>query len=245
MKKIPLLLLISIISFNGVQASVVQMPTASEEFSSTIHRNVVLINKARLKADLEDNAGIFDEAKSSLFKTINSEYDIVVLWEWALYLLPLRKEKIPPEEAKINEIDKTLESLNEQCINLLSMVYDLELTSKHRARIAKRKSEKDAAERVAYTKLKTKQKAHKSCSKAFNCNGNELTQLRLAEKEYQKYEICSDCSVGPVPITSLYEQYCPKYFLDGWKYTALMPFDSYGFQCKVGYKRNNNSCVKE
>ena len=81
MKKIPLLLLISIISFNGVQASVVQMPTASEEFSSTIHRNVVFINKARLKADLEDNAGIFDEAKSSLFKTINSEYDIVVLWE--------------------------------------------------------------------------------------------------------------------------------------------------------------------
>ena len=245
MKKLLPLLLISVISFNGVQASVVQMPTVLEEFSSTIHRNFFLIDEARVKADLEDNAGIFYEAQRSLFKKINSEYDIAVFWEWAPYLLPLRKEKIPFEEAKINEIDKMLESLNEQCINLFRSVYDFKLTSKHRARIAKRKSEKDAAERVAYTKLKTKQKAYKSCSKAFNCNGSELTQLRLAEKEYQKYEICSDCSVGTVPITSLYEQYCPKYFLDGWEYTAIMPYDSYDFQCKVGYKRNNNSCVKE
>ena len=49
------------------------------------------------------NAGIFYEAQRSLFKKINSEYDIAVFWEWAPYLLPLRKEKIPFEEAKIKE----------------------------------------------------------------------------------------------------------------------------------------------
>ena len=68
MKKLLPLLLISVISFNGVQASVVQMPTVLEEFSSTIHRNFFLIDEARVKADLEDNAGIFYEAQKSLFK---------------------------------------------------------------------------------------------------------------------------------------------------------------------------------
>jgi hypothetical protein len=200
----------------------------NENFHSTDELWMKILGK---KYSIKDN-----------FKKISFEYHSEVFWEWAPYLVIQHEEQKPLERATINKIDKTLERLNAHCRSLVRLFNASKLTLKHRGRIVKRKSEKDAAGRVAYAKLKAKQKAHKSCAKAFNCNGTELAELRLAEKEYQKYAPCSDCVGGTVPITSLYDRHCPKYAWDGERYTSY----SYGgWYCKAGYKRSGNSCVKE
>jgi len=204
----------------------------------------LILDEASLKAELEDNTLIFWKTQQSLLKKISSEYMDDAFEAHLPYVVTQRVEQKPFEEAVINKIDKTLESLNERCRNLVDLVNTSKLTLKHRGILAKRKSEKEAAERAAYAKLKAKRKVHNSCAKAFNCDGSELAELRLAEKEYLKYAPCHDCDGGGIPPISPYVRYCPKFLWDGEGYNMELP--SYGnWKCNAGYKKSGNSCVKE
>ena len=204
----------------------------------------LILDEASLKAELEDNTLIFWKTQQSLLRKISSKYMDDVRSEWIPYVVTQRVEQKPFEEAAINKIDKTLGSLNERCRNLVDLVNTSKLSGKQRAKLAKRKSEKEAAGRVALDNLGAKQKIHNKCARAFNCDGSELAELRLAEKEYLKYAPCNDCDGGGVPPISHFKRYCPKFLWDGEGYNRELL--SYGnWKCKAGYKKSGNSCVKE